>query len=439
MDDSIRRTSLFLLLLLVLLALLTGYWQAVRGPALVARDDNPRKVLAQRQIPRGPILDRNGHLLASSAYTADGYVRAYPEPAAAPIVGYYSLRYGAGGIEAAFNDELEGTAGLSSWDSWGDGLLHRVPPGQPVRLTLDIGVQRAADTALGNHKGAVVVLSVPDSQVIALASHPTFNPTTLDEDWDRLRADPSLSLLNRATQSAYQPGAAFQTIALAAALSRDLVHLTDTVPLANQPVTVDSVALQCAVQPAAGTLAAAYAAGCPAPFNTLAKQLDAAGLTEAIHRWGLDIAPASFELPVHPAVFTPTLLTTTQAVRELVLGQGSLTVSPLQMATVAGIVANSGHPVATPHLTLEAVPSFPASSTPLFETQVAHSLLAALAVRGDVASQMASAASGQNTLTWFTGLAPVDSPKWVIVVLIENGDATVTYQVADQVRSALGP
>jgi len=94
-----------------------------------------------------------------------------------------------------------------------------------------------------------------------------------------------------------------------------MAHLTDTVPSANTPVSVDGTLLRCAVSPTAETLAAAFAAGCPTPFAALAGKLDAQDLADAIHRWKLDVAPDQFELPVHTSVFTSASLTTTSAVR----------------------------------------------------------------------------------------------------------------------------
>ena len=223
---AIRRASTVLILMLLALALVTGYWQIVQGSTLSAREDNPRLVIAERRISRGAISDRNGQPLAVSQSTPDGYVRYYPERSAAPVVGYYSLRHGLGGAEAAFDDELRGIAGQTRLDTFLGGLLHRVPKGRSVRLTLDLSVQRAADAALGDRVGAVVVLSVPEGQVIALASRPTYDPATLDQDWEQLRSDRASPLVNRATQGTYQPGAAFQTVILADALSegRDLSH-----------------------------------------------------------------------------------------------------------------------------------------------------------------------------------------------------------------------
>jgi len=433
---TIRRTATVVILMLVALAVITGYWQAVRGPALSAREDNPRLVLAERSIPRGAILDRNGHPLAVSQSAADGYVRYYPERAAEPVVGYYSLRHGLGGTEAAFDDELRGVAGRTRSEIFIDDLLHRVPAGQPVRLTLDLSVQQAADAALGDRAGAVVVLSVPDGEVIALASHPTFDPATLDQDWEQLRTDAASPLVNRATQGVYQPGAAFQTIVLAEALSRRTTYLASAVQ-ANTPVQLGNAVLNCASMPLTNTLGAAYAAGCPAPFAALADQLDAASLAAAIQRWQLNVATEGFELPAHTLAWSPDTLTTTQVVRELVLGQGALTVSPLQMATVIGAVANGGHSLAPPHVTFAA--TSPSHTFSPISPETAAALQTTLTVSEDLAGQVALAVSGNNRLTWFLGFAPASSPRWAIVVLLENSDAATCQSVAASVRTKLSP
>jgi len=444
MTASIRRMSLALTVMLLILALITGYWQVSQGVALATRDDNPRLVLAERQIPRGAILDRNGQPLAVSQSTSAGrdfarqaYVRYYPDRAAEPVVGYYSLRYGVGGAEAAFDGELRGVAGQTRLDAVVNKWLHRTPPGQPVRLTLDLAVQRAADAALGDRPGAVVVLSVPEGEVIALVSHPNFDSNKLDDDWERLRADTASPLLNRATQGLYQPGAAFQTIILAEALSNGLVHLTDTVSLASSPVAFDGAALRCATPPAGETLDAAFAAACPAPFAALADQMSAQQMAQIMRRWKLDVAPDPFELPTHAAVFAPDLLTSPVSVRNLVLGQGSLTLSPLQMATIAATIANDGRPIDAPHLT--AVPAPVTLAPSIMPSQVAMAIQSALLTRDDLAGHAALAISGKSQIAWFTGFAPAQSPRWVIVVLLENGDAATVSTIATQIRPKLAP
>jgi peptidoglycan glycosyltransferase len=436
MNVSIRRASLALIIMLVALAAITGYWQVALGAKLAAREDNPRLVLAEQRIPRGAIQDRNGQPLAASQSAADGYARYYPEPSAAPVVGYYSMRHGLGGAEAAFDQELRGNADQTRWDVLANQLLHRVPAGRSVRLTLDISVQRAADAALGDRAGAVVVLSVPEGEVIALVSHPTFDPVTLDRDWEKLRADPTSPLVNRATQGAYQPGAAFQTFVLAEALSRDWVRITDTVS-ANYPVTVDGTALSCASLPITGTLAAAFAAGCPAPFDALARNFDPQLAADTIRRWQFDAPPSLFELPVHDGKSNLAALTSTQSVRELVLGQGGLLVSPLQLAYAMSVVANDGYQTAPPHLTFRQTTVFTAS--PVLSLQVAMGLQSALTRDASLAGQSALALSGDRRLAWFLGYAPAHAPRWVIVILLENGEAATCEQIAASIQSQLTP
>ena len=435
MTDSIRRMSLMLTAMLLVLALVTGYWQVLQGAALTTRDDNPRLVLAEQQIPRAELLDRNGQTLAFSQNTPAGYVRAYADRAAEPVVGYYSLRYGAGGAEATFDDELRGIAGQTRLDAMLNKWLHRTPPGQSVRLTLDLAVQRAADAALGDRPGAVVVLSVPESEVIALVSHPNFKPNTLDEDWERLRADPASPLLNRATQGLYQPGAAFQIVILAEALSNGSAHITDTISSISSSVAFDGAALYCATSPAGKTLDAAFAAACPAPFAALADQMSTQQVEQIVRRWSLDVSPNSFELPTHATVFSSDLLTSSVSVRNLVLGQGSLTMSPLQMAATAAIIANDGRPIVSPHLT--AAPAPATSTLAIVPSQIARAIRSAFSVHGDLAGQAALAISGKNQIAWFTGFAPAQSPRWIIVILVENGDAATVSTIAAQIRPVL--
>jgi cell division protein FtsI/penicillin-binding protein 2 len=272
--------------------------------------------------------------------------------------------------------------------------------------------------------------------VIALASRPIYDPATLDKDWERLRSDPASPLVNRATQGAYQPGAAFQTVILADVLSQGRVYLTSTVE-ANTPVQLGGAPLSCAVTPQSDTLSAAYAAGCPAPFASLADRLDEGGLTASIQRWQLDAALDGFELPTHETAWSASALTATQALRELVLGQSTLTVSPLQMATVIGTIANGGRELAAPRLTFRPVSDSPAPA--LLPPEVASALQAALLVSSDMTGQAALAVSGENRLAWFMGFAPPNSPRWAIVVLIEDGDAATSLSVAASVRTELSP
>jgi len=202
--------------LITMLGFAAGYWGIVQAGALRTRADNPRLVVAEQATFRGPIYDRRGALLAFStcanavqvpapcAGVRARYQRAYPHPEAAPAIGYYSLRYGTGGLEGFADAVLRGQRTL--WDD----LLHRPRIGEAVTSSLELGWQLRAANALRAGsvltQGAAVVLDWRNGEVLALVSMPSFDPNRLDQTWDQLRADPNAPLINRATQGLYQPG-----------------------------------------------------------------------------------------------------------------------------------------------------------------------------------------------------------------------------------------
>jgi len=126
-------------------ALAAGYWGLVRSEALLARGDNPRRLLDERTTARGTIYDRLDQVLAESLGEPGALTRSYPYPALAPVLGYVSPVYGLAGVEAAQDETLHGGAGLDPFDLfWQGTVLGEPPPGRDVRLTLDLGTQQAA-------------------------------------------------------------------------------------------------------------------------------------------------------------------------------------------------------------------------------------------------------------------------------------------------------
>lgn len=335
MTQNLRHLSVGFLLAFILIALALGYWGVVRGPALLAREDNPRLVLAEQQIRRGAILAADGMVLASGL--ADD--RQYPEPAFAPAVGYYSIRYGGDGIEGIYDDILRGDAFLSPADLELNLLLHREQVGGDVRLTINPSVQLAAMRALEGRLGAIVVVSVTEGDVLALASSPSYDPNEIDENWDVLVEDPSSPLLNRATQGLYQPGAAFQVILLSAAYNAQSAVIDEPWP-GDPALPVGDVILPCAGESGEIRQATdAFVWGCPAPFMVLAESMGAHRLEETLIDFGL-LEETAFALPTQ---YTEGPITLDEAtLDDVAIGQGELLVTPLQMARVVIAMANDG-------------------------------------------------------------------------------------------------
>ena len=456
MIGALRRLSLGFLGAFTLLALALGFWSIVLGNSLLARDDNPRLVLAEQRIQRGLIVDRNDNILAETRLSPVGgrAERLYPYPVASPVVGYYSLRYGVGGIEAEYDDLLRGDLALTPTQHFLNTILHRYQVGGDIRLTLDATIQQAAADALQSHTGAVVVLSVPSGEVLAMVSHPTFDALVLDESWDELVDDPAAPLLNRATQGLYQPGAILQSVLLATALNSHVVELSSSYA-AMGGALLDGTPFPCAGRESAVvTLADAYREACPAPFRFVSYQLGASHTDAALERFGL-LAPPVFALPTEAAD-----LATPPARSDLALtglGQSSLTVSPLQMAVVAAALADNGQ---IPALQLVSATRMPGqewqSSSPDGSSHATISPAAVRAVTGVMAQAVhdgparlaavlghtvyghtgLAVAGPEGVLNaWFIGFVPTGPGTAVaIAVLVEDtGNATVAARVAGAV------
>lgn len=435
----------------LLLALTCGYWAVVKAAPLRARADNPRRVLYEQRVVRGRILDRDGVVLADVQVAGDGTVsRRYLVPEAAPPLGYASLRYGTGGIEAAFDRELRGEVGRSAWQAALDDLLHRAPQGRDVQLTLDAALQIQAQRALQGQAGAIVLLDPASGDILALASSPTFVPQLLDEMWDELRADPAAPLLNRATQGLYQPGAAFQTVVVAEALREEVAGLDAPAPGATATMSVDGATLGCTAPLSAPyTLARAYGAACPAPFADLGERLGAAGLASGVERWALT-TPPPLEIPTAATDWGAGTLTTTSSLQNEAIGQGALTVSPLQMALVAGTLSNRGK-MPAPRLALRVQDAMGAwrDSRPAGEPRAvilpgeADRLLASWRRYGEVAAHWGTAAAGegQPPHAWFLGVAPADSPRYSVALILEHpaDPEAVVATGAALLQAALAP
>jgi cell division protein FtsW (lipid II flippase)/cell division protein FtsI/penicillin-binding protein 2 len=408
---------------LAVLAATCGYWGVARADWLVAREDNPRRVEYEQRILRGRIEDRDGVVLADVEIAPSGIVsRTYPVPEAAPVLGYASLRYGTGGIEAAFDDVLRGESDRTAWRAALDDWLHRAPVGQELQLTVDVELQRAAQRALEGQRGAVVLLNAETGEVLALVSAPTFDPALLDAAWDELREDPAAPLFNRATQGLYQPGAALETVILGEVLESNIVAATDHAESLTDTVPVNGEVVGCLQTPPSSDLLGAYAAACPGPFAALGEQMGEDGVLAAAERWGLTEAPP-VEVPTESAEWAfgqPELEA---------MGQGGLTVSPFQMALVAAVLANDGT-MPAPGLVLRVSDQggwhgLEPQGIPraVISVDTARAFLLALeSFDGGVLGHLSTAVAGEDQAphAWFIGVAPSGAPRYAIAVLLEH-------------------
>jgi cell division protein FtsI/penicillin-binding protein 2 len=212
-------------------------------------DSNPRFTLAKNLDARnrrlaesglkGWVLDRSAKLEnALIRYRADrGIVsREYPlGPAAVHLTGYSDFVFGSGGIEYAYNDWL--TEPVSTYNQ----LVSPVPTGNDLTVSIDSSLQRETFALLQRtgRPAAAVVLLLPNNEVLAMASTPSFDPAAVTDEqaWlrnvDQANRAPQLSpLVNRATGTMvtggpayyYRPGSTFKTFTAAVALDSGLMN-----------------------------------------------------------------------------------------------------------------------------------------------------------------------------------------------------------------------
>lgn len=197
----------FLFLGLLMAALTNGWWAMVRGPDLLNRSDNPRRIIEDRYVPRGDLLDRSNAVITSTEGATGSFSRLYSYPDLAPVTGYNHPIYGQGGLEASLDDYLRGLRGNPAGTIWWNHLLYGMSPdGLDVRLSLDLRLQGQADTLMKGQHGAVVLLNAESGEIFVMASHPTFDPADLDQVGTQLNKDPDKPLLNRAAHGLYPLG-----------------------------------------------------------------------------------------------------------------------------------------------------------------------------------------------------------------------------------------
>lgn len=192
---------------LILCAFSAGWWTLIRGADLLSRTDNARRAIADRYVPRGSLLDRNNKAFTVTEGQSGSYERVYLYPDLAPILGYTHPIFGQAGLESTLDDYLRGLQGNPSSLIWWDHLLYGTPPpGLNVRLSIDMSLQTQADQLLGGHTGALILMNAKTGEILAMASHPTFDPNKLDQQGEELSSNPAAPLLNRATQGLYPIG-----------------------------------------------------------------------------------------------------------------------------------------------------------------------------------------------------------------------------------------
>ncbi len=473
MNRSIKSLYLALAGGFVLLFVMLGYWQVVAAGGLNERADNPYQFEKQRLVDRGRIISADKVVLAESvAYTQKRkkyFKRYYPQgDLAAQVVGYATPQQGSTGLESQYNQYLAGSYGAGAIL---DKLREPQKQGADIRLTLDTRVQKTAEAMLEGHRGAIVALNPQTGQVIALASSPTFDLNQVASDFAGILKTEGAPLVNRATQGRYPPGSTFKVVTATEALNSGKWTPNSTFDDTGKFVVFgQTIRNDGGVKFGVNTLTDALTFSINTTFANIGTQLGAKALGDQMTKFGF-AQPTSIDLPSNEVAVSGRyrkgkLLSNTQRdedVARIAIGQENLQVTPLQMAMVAGAIANGGR-MMKPYLVkrvitpdgvvvrqqrpeeLGSVSSAYVSSEVgrMMQNVVREGTAAQAGLSGlSVAGKTGTAETGTKGLNdaWFIGYAPADNPKVAVAVVIEESSGTggqVAAPIAGQViRTAL--
>jgi peptidoglycan glycosyltransferase len=464
MNASLRRISVTVMALIVLLLLNATMTQVFAADSLRADPRNQRVLLDEYSRQRGQIV-AGGQLLAYSVATDNRYrfLRVYPNPAVyAPITGFYSLRYSSTGLERAEDPLLNGSDERLFGRRLADFFTGRDPRGANVDTTIKPRVQQAGWDAMQQGcggppcKGAVVALEPATGRILAMVSSPSYDPNLLSshdpevqaQAWQRLRDDPNNPLTNRAISETYPPGSTFKVITTAAALqggATDTEQLTaaPSIPLPGSTATLENYGGEsCGNEPTV-SLQQAFALSCNTAFVQLGILTGAEALRSMAHSFGLDSTPSV--IPLQVAESTVGIIPDAAALGMSSIGQKDVAMTPLQNAEIAATIANNGVTM-QPYLidSLKGPDLSTISTTAPYEQrravspQVAAKLTELMigaekvaqqkgAIPGvQIASKTGTAEHGTDPRhtpphAWYIAFAPAQTPKVAVAVLVENG------------------
>lgn len=474
MNAPIRRLSTVVAVLFAALLISTTFIQFVEAKSINARSDNRRTLLSTYSRDRGQILVGDTPV-AKSVPSNDqyAYLRTYPKgPEYAHITGYYSFFGAAGGLESAEQSLLSGSSDQLFYRRVSDLFTGRKPKGATLETTIDPAVQDAAEKALGNQRGAAVALDPKTGAILALVSHPTYDPnalashdlTAVVNTSKKLESNPNRPLVDRAIAGdLYPPGSTFKVITAAAALSSGKFTPSTLIPgPAKLDLPQTSVPLVNDFPSACGpndktSLDHALTISCNTAYGWLGMNLGAEAMNAQAARFGFG-DPLSIPMTVTPSVF-PADPNPPQLAQSSI-GQFDTRVTPLQMAMVAAGIANRGT-VMKPYLVqsilgsdLQVIDSAQPTQlsqavTPEVAAELTDMMINVVRQGTGTAAQISGVTVAGKTGTaqhgtglpphaWFIAFAPADSdPKIAVAVVVEDGGNAGNEAVGGRVAAPI--
>ena len=397
------------------------------------------------------------------------------------------------GVEETYDAVLRGTDGSRDVivDSHGKevGQLGQqlAIPGNDLRLTIDLDLQRAAELAMEGHNGALVAMDPHTGEILAMVSRPTYDPNQFSvrltrDYWSQIVNDPDHPMMNKTIQAQLAPGSTFKIIMSLAGLEEGVAQTMHV--MCNGGATFYGRFFACDHRHGMVDIDHAIPWSCDTFYYTLAKKLGIDTIAKYATEVGLG-QKTGIDLPDEATGTMPSTAWKLKTQHEkwyagetisVGIGQGAVQVTPMQLARALGGIASGGvlkrpHVVfpdeLPPDMASAIAESYPGSGdrvipiTPENWETITDAMAATLGPGGTAGAvhlegidfagktgtaEIVSHSAGAKNLgtgneranAWFVGMAPRRNPDIVVAVLCEHGGwgATAAAPLAAQVINA---
>ncbi|MFI9252460.1 peptidoglycan D,D-transpeptidase FtsI family protein [Streptomyces sp. NPDC053069] len=460
MNKTIRRASVFALLLVLALLVRATWVQFYDGKALADDNSNRRNAIQTYSRPLGNIIVA-GNAITGSTRTKGSdlaYRRTYTDGKLyAAVTGYASQAYAPTQLEGIYADLLNGTD--NRLKTVMDTLTgKRADPGN-VLTTIDPAVQKAAYRALGGNKGAAVAVDPKTGKILAVVSTPSYDPSSLTDAntagiaWKQLNADKDKPLTNRALRQPLPPGSTFKLVVAAAALEDGLYKTVNEQTDSPDPYTPRGTTHVLVNENRSApcknaSIRVALQYSCNNVFGHMAVQLGQDKVKAMAEKFGFNDDKQDVPVRAYASVY-PSGMDEPQTAFSGI-GQFDVTATPLQMAMVSAAIANGGKLV-SPHMVSQITDSGgavlhnyddDADSKEIISSSTAEQLQSAMETvvkegtgtnalidGATVGGKTGTAQHGENNsktpYAWFTSFGKSDSSgkEVAVAVMVEQSDA----------------
>lgn len=370
------------------------------------------------------------------------------------------------GVERQYNESLMGVDGQRRVIVDNVGREHKemarteALAGRSLQLTLDLDLQAVAELAMENRRGAVVAIDPRSGEILAMVSRPAYDPNLFtgrirQSDWNELRNDPNNPLMNRAIQAQFAPGSTFKPIVAIAGLESGAIDDSTSVSCGGG-ATWFGRPFKCHSRHGFTELHRGIVQSCDVYFYNAGNRTGIEKIAEYGSMAGLG-KKTGIDLPSENEGVMPSSKWKLRTQREkwyagdtisVSIGQGFVTVTPIQLAAAIGGLA-SGGVWYRPHLVKDAFRNEAPRRGELRPENVAKIVSgmygvvneggtgagsriegvefcgktgSAQRISNELAKSNKALAKEMKDNAWFVGFAPRTNPEIVVVALYEGAE-----------------